>query len=223
MKELTKTDFKKLKEGILLYWQNANQIHDYDVMVAFSHVPRENFVLEEQRRYAYDNSPLPIIHGQTISQPLIVVQMTEELELKKGYKVLEVGAGSGYQAALIAHIVGLEGKVISTEIIPEVADFARINLERTGIKNVEVVDWDGSTGYEKEAPYDRIIVTAACPQIPLPLIEQLKPGGIIVAPVGSLYYQNLVKLTKYKNGRLEEKVLYGCMFVPLTGKYGFKG
>ncbi len=221
--ELNDVDFRKIKKGILQYWQNTGRIHDYKVMAAFLNIPREKFVLKGYQRRAYDDCPLPIVGGQTISQPLIVVQMTEFLELEKGQTVLEIGAGSGYQAALIADIVGLEGKVVSTERIKEVADFAKENLENTGVKNVEVVVTDGSCGYEREAPYDRIIVTAACPKIPPPLIEQLKPRGIIIAPVGDIHLQELIKLIKHKNGEPEKRVMYKCMFVPLIGKYGFKG
>jgi len=163
---------------------------------------------------------LPIGYEQTISQPTTVLIMTEALELKKGQKVLEVGAGSGYQAALIGNLVGAKGKVITTEIIPELAKFAKANLKKAKIKNAFVVEYDGSQGYGKEAPYDRIIVTAACPEIPKPLVDQLKEGGIIIAPVGSFLGQKMVKGTKRKGG-LETYSLGDFVFVPLKGKYGY--
>jgi protein-L-isoaspartate(D-aspartate) O-methyltransferase len=147
--------------------------------------------------------------------------MTQALELKEGQKVLEVGAGSGWQAAIIARIIGKNGKVITTEIIPELAEFAKNNIKKAKIKNVDVINYDGSQGYKKEAPYDRIIITAACPKIPPPIIEQLKTGGILVAPVGSLVFgQDMFKLRKTSSGIQTESL--GCfVFVPLKGKYGY--
>lgn len=145
--------------------------------------------------------------------------MTEALELQKGHKVLEVGSGSGYQAAIIANIVGENGKVISTEIIDDLVKFAQENIKKLNLKNVKIINHDGSKGYEKEAPYDRIIVTAACPKIPNSLKKQLKENGIIVAPVGNLNEQVMIKARK-KDNKLIEESLGHFMFVPLKGKYG---
>jgi protein-L-isoaspartate(D-aspartate) O-methyltransferase len=208
------------KERLIDYWSSRMLITDKRLLDAFKKVPREKFILSGYVREAYGDYPLPIGEGQTISQPTTVMMMTQALELKPGNKVLEIGAGSGYQAAIIARMVGSKGRVITTEIIPDLAKFAVRNLRAANIKNVKVVDWDGSQGYDKEAPYDRIIVTAACPKIPQPLIDQLKDGGIIVAPVGPAYGQRMIKAVKVK-GTLKKKSLGAFMFVPLQGKYGY--
>jgi protein-L-isoaspartate(D-aspartate) O-methyltransferase len=190
------------------------------VISAFKAIPRENFVPESHKDEAYADHPLPIGYDQTISQPTTVMIMTDALELNKGDKVLEIGTGSGYQAAIISVIIGAKGKVITTEIVPELAAFARANLKKTKITNVKVICTDGSQGYSKEAPYDRIIVTAACPKIPQVLIDQLKQNGIIVAPVGSLFFgQSMIKGIK-RNNQLETRNLGSFVFVPLKGKYG---
>lgn len=194
-------------------------IKDMKVIDAFKEVKRDSFMKPEHKEEAYGDYPLPIGEGQTISQPTTVMLMTEALELKEGHKVLEVGSGSGYQAAIISKIVGEKGKVVSTEIIPELAEFAKRNLENAGIKNVEVINSDGSKGYKKEAPYDRILVAAASPRIPKALVSQLKENGIIIIPVGDLNEQTMIKGTK-KNSRLIEENLGQFMFVPLKGKYG---
>lgn len=187
-----------------------------EIIAAFRKVQREEFVLPEHRDYAYVNEPLPIAAGQTISQPLTVAAMTETLQPAKGQKILEVGAGSGYQAAILAEIVGSKGKVITTEVIPELARFAEENLKRCGYKNVFVILWDGSLGYASEAPYDRIIVTAAAPKIPEPLIEQLKKGGRLVIPIGDELY------VIEKNKEIRKTFLGYYAFVPMKGKYGYE-
>lgn len=207
------------KNYLIRYWKNSKIIRDDRVINAFKAVPRENFIHKEYLNEAYGDYPLPIGYGQTISQPTTVMIMTQALELKPGHKVLEVGAGSGYQAAIISKIVGKKGKVITTEIVPELVEFAKHNLGKCKIDNVFVIHHDGSQGYEKEAPYDRIIVTAACPSVPRPLIEQLKPNGIIILPVGSLSQQIMLKIRKV-NG-LEKESLGNFVFVPLKGKYGY--
>ena len=210
-----------MKDYLLNYWKSSGVIKDKELLKAFKTVPREKFIRESYLSEAYGDYPLPIGHGQTISQPTTVMMMTQALELKTGDKVLEVGAGSGYQAAIIAKVIGAKGKVITTEIISELVLFARENLEKADIKNVEVICWDGSKGYEKQAPYDKIIVTAACPKIPKPLIEQLKENGIIVAPVGSLFFgQNMIKAKKVK-GELIQESLGQFVFVPLKGEHGY--
>lgn len=210
-----------MKEQLAEHWESAGTIKDKRLIKAFKDVPREKFIRQVHMKDAYGDFPLPIGHGQTISQPTTVMIMTEALELNPGDKVLEVGAGSGYQAAIISEMVGTKGTVISTEIVSELVVFATENLKSAGIKNVEVVCWDGSKGYEKQAPYDKIIVTAACPKIPKPLVEQLKEGGILVAPVGSLVFgQKMLKVKKVK-GVLQEQNLGRFVFVPLKGEFGF--
>lgn len=208
-------------EGLVKYWKEKKIITSKSVIKAFMKVPREEFVLSEYKRDAYSDYPLPIGYGQTISQPTTVMLMSQALEVKQGNKVLEVGTGSGYQAAILSCLVGKKGFVYTTEIIKELAGFARNNLERCGIKNVKVLNIDGSKGYKRDMPYDRIILTAASPKIPKHLVKQLKREGILLAPVGSLYEQDMLKITK--NGdRLETKNLGSFVFVRLRGLHGFE-
>ena len=167
---------------------------------------------------AYSDGPLPIGAGQTISQPYTVAFMLEVLELKETDKVLEVGAGSGWNAALIGEIVK-KGKVITTEIIPELAEQAKENIKKIKLKNVEIINCDGSQGYKKSAPYNKIILTAACPEIPQPLIDQLKDPGKLLIPIGKLICN--LELIEKKDNEIIEHNLGGCAFVPLVGKHGF--
>ncbi len=211
--------YESQKRHILDYWKSSGLVTGKAVIRAFQSVPRELFVPDNYRGQAYGDYPLPIPAGQTISQPTTVMIITQALELGKGMKVLEVGAGSGYQAAVIAQIVGKKGRVYATEIIPELAAFAAANLKRAGISNVEVINWDGSRGYGPAAPYDRIVVSAACREIPSPLIEELKDGGILVAPVGPSFGQVLTRVRKC-DGKLSYEPLGDFMFVPLTGGHG---
>ncbi|HLC60802.1 MAG TPA: protein-L-isoaspartate O-methyltransferase [Candidatus Nanoarchaeia archaeon] len=206
------------KQKLIEHWISLGVIKDKKVIDAFKKIPREAF-LKDRKEEAYGDYPLPIGEGQTISQPTTVIIMTEALELKKGHKVLEVGSGSGYQAAIISKIVGNNGKVISTEIIQELAEFAKNNIEKLKIKNIELIKHDGSKGYAKDAPYDRIIVTAACPKIPKFLLSQLKENGIIIIPVGDLNEQIMIKGIK-KGSRLIQEEIGQFMFVPLKGRYG---
>ncbi len=208
-----------MKENLINYWKKTKLITDKRVLAAFEKIEREDFVLDEYKKQAYEDVPLPIKADQTISQPTTIMIMTQALELKKGDKVLEIGAGSGYQAALIAEIVK-PSIVYTIEFLSELALFARNNLEKAGIKNVKVICADGSKGYEKEKPYSKIIVTAACPKVPKPLLEQLKDGGILVAPVGSLYGQKMLKISK--NDELKVEDLGEFIFVKLKGEYGWK-
>ncbi len=210
---------KLVREGI---------IRSEKVKRAMLKVPRELFVPEHLCELAYEDTPLPIGFGQTISAPHMVALMLEEAELDEGMKVLEVGTGSGYNAALIAEIVAPEGSkrpghVYSIERIPELAERARLNLERAGYGDrVTVIVGDGSKGYEPAAPYDRIIVTAAAPDIPEPLVKQLKPGGILLIPVGSRYSQELLKVVKRPDGSIVVKRVTPCIFVPLVGEFGWR-
>ncbi len=184
-------------------------------------VPRHLFVPPEYSREAYSDYPLPIGYGQTISAPHMVAIMCELLDILPGQKVLEVGGGSGYHAAVVAELVGKNGKVIMIERIPELAERARRTLKALGYDNVKVVVGDGSEGYAEEMPYDRIYVTAAAPAIPKPLVEQLKPGGKMVIPVGDAI-QELYVVEKDWNGEIKKKRWGGVRFVPLVGKYGFR-
>ncbi len=207
------------KQQLLDYWKKQKIITDKNLLKAFAEIDREKFILPEYLIEAYDDNPLPILAGQTISQPTTVMMMIQALELKKNDKVLEIGAGSGYNAAIMSRLCK---KVYTIEIIEELAEFARKNLKNAGIKNVEVEYGDGSIGYEKKSPYDKCIITAACPEIPQPIISQMKVGSIILAPVGSsgLGYQDMIKAKKTKKG-LEKESLGEFSFVPMKGKYGF--
>ncbi len=208
------------KERLLRYWEETRLVKDKRLLEAFKAIPRENFILPEHISKAYADYPLPIPGGQTISQPSTVMIMIEALELKENDKVLEIGAGSGWCAALIGYICK-KGKVYTTEIIKELADFASSNIKKMKIKNIEVIHCDGSQGYIKAAPYNKIIITAACPFIPEPLISQLKENGILVGPVGGYYSQKMIKAKKIK-GKLITENLGDFRFVPLKGIFGFK-
>jgi len=185
-------------------------------------VPREEFIPEMYRDYAYLEVPLPLPGSDaTISCPHSYPLFYEALELEQDEKFLEVGAGSGYGAALAREIVGENGRVVTVEIDEETSKFAQRNLERSGYDDILVVHADGSLGYDREAPYDKICVTAACPKIPEPLITQLRPCGRLAAPVGYRYSQDLTLLEKDRNGaktKSVDKVLY----VLLRGRYGWQ-
>ena len=195
-------------------------IKDPLVLEAFRRVPREEFVPERLRHLAYADTALPIGFGQTISQPFTIASMLEMLRLRPGLKVLEIGTGSGYTAALISEIT--KAPVYSVEIIPELAERAKKTLEKLGYTNVKVLVGDASGGLPAYAPYDRIIYHAALPKIPSPIVGQLKEGGIVVAPVGSLDLQDLVAYQKRGNSLVEIERRSGFVFVPVVGKYGFR-
>lgn len=209
------------KIELMDFWKRGLGLTDEELK-AFREVKREDFVPIDIKDRAYEDIPLPILRGKTISQPTTVMLMTHALELKEGEKVFEVGTGSGYQAAIIAKIVGQKGKVITTEVIPELVNFAKQNLAKAGIGNVEVYEDDGSKGMKDKSPFDKIIITAACKEFPKPLLEQLKPEGIIVGPVGDAYEQEMVRERKDKKGKLELEFLGQFLFSPLYGKYGFE-
>jgi len=187
---------------------------------AFLETPRELFVNLESEKEAYIDTPLSIGSNQTISAPHMVAIMCESLDIKKDQKILEIGSGSGYHSAVVSKLVGNKGFVYSIERISFLADFAKKNLEKANIKNVNVLKGDGSEGLEKNAPYDRIYVTCASPTIPPPLIEQLKNYGKLLIPVGSHICD--LKLIERIDDNISEKSICGCAFVPLIGKYGHK-
>jgi protein-L-isoaspartate(D-aspartate) O-methyltransferase len=209
------------KTELINFWREKLGFSDIELN-AFRDINREDFVTESLKSRAYEDTPLPLIRGKTISQPTTVMMMTAALELDTGDKILEVGSGSGYQSAIIAKIVGERGKVITTEIIPELVTFARNNLSKAGIDNVFVHEEDGSKGIREDMPYDKIIITAACKEFPKELLEQLKPEGIIVGPVGDRNEQEMVKGTKGKDGKLSLEFLGPFLFTPMYGKYGFE-
>ncbi|MET0065731.1 MAG: protein-L-isoaspartate(D-aspartate) O-methyltransferase [Candidatus Thiodiazotropha sp.] len=188
---------------------------DDHVLDAISRVPRQEFVGQSFRPHAYENSPLPIGQGQTISQPFIVALMTDLLELKPEHKVLEVGTGSGYQTAVLAELCK---QLYTVEIIPELAWQARHRLEQEGYGNIQYRTDNGYFGWPEAAPFDAIIVTAAAEEVPQPLVEQLAPGGRLVLPLGQRYYtQDLILLQKDHSGEVHVSNLLPVSFVPLTG------
>ena len=188
------------------------------VILAMNRVPRELFVPERLRSRAYDDIPLPIGYEQTISAPHMVAIMCDLLDLQDGMSVLEVGGGSGYHAAVMADLVGPEGHIFSIERHPELVARARKSLNQAGINNVAMIEGDGSIGLPQHAPFDRISVAATAPRVPEPLKQQLKVGGKMVIPVGTVF-QELVLVTRKNGFAAEEKM--GVAFVPLIGKEGF--
>jgi len=189
-----------------------------EVKKAFLKIPREKFVPNYLKIRAYIDSPLEIGEGQTISAPHMVAIMCEALDIKKNQKILEIGAGSGYHAAVVAHIVGKNGHVYTVERFEKLAKRAQENLHRSGISNVTVEIGDGSEGFEKYKPYDRIYVTCASPGMPQPLLDQLSNTGKLLIPVGNMFCE--LKLIEKKGKKIFSKNLGGCVFVPLIGKYG---
>jgi len=192
----------------------SSEIRDKRVLAAMARVPREHFVPPQTQHLAYEDRPLPIGLDQTISQPFIIALMTEALELTGNEKVLEVGTGSGYQAAILAELARL---VITTERLPALAETARAVLDSLGYTNIVVHLAEDTLGWQAEAPYDAIIVTAGAPRVSVDLLAQLAIGGRLVIPIGSRYVQELYKITKHKKKNTGQN-LGGCRFVPLIGK-----
>jgi protein-L-isoaspartate(D-aspartate) O-methyltransferase len=193
-------------------------IHDRHVLAAMSKVPRHEFLSRRHWANAYADHPVPIADEQTTSQPYIIASMLQAAEVAPQDRALEIGAGSGYQTALLAE---LAGQVFAVERHPTLAADARGMLERLGYKNVNVMMGDGSVGLPEQAPFDAIIVAAAAPRVPPPLLEQLAPGGRLVIPVGDSQQQVLQLYRKISDGAVSVHSLEGCRFVPLIGEQGF--
>jgi protein-L-isoaspartate(D-aspartate) O-methyltransferase len=205
-------DLEQARQTLLKYLDR--EIADNRVVEAMRRVPREAFVSKEQYHAAYDDRPLSIGFGQTISQPFIVALMVQALELRGDEKVLELGTGSGYEAAILAE---LARKVVTVECVPELAESARRVLDKLGYSNIEVHVAGRTLGWPEGAPYDAIIVSAGAPTVPQVLLEQLTWNGRLVIPVGSRWQQELLRVTKLKK-RNEIENLGGCYFVPLIGE-----
>jgi protein-L-isoaspartate(D-aspartate) O-methyltransferase len=217
---LLSADFAREREAMVERQLRRRGIADQRILDAFLAVPREAFVSAGYAHLAYGDHPLPIEAGQTISQPYIVALMIEAAGIKAGDKVLEVGAGSGYAAAVISRIAG---KVVGIERQHDLVEVARERLQRLGYDNVAIVEGDGTRGCPDEAPFDAILAAASGSHIPESLVEQLKPGGSIVMPVGSPgWVQKLVKATRREDGTLQQSDLGGVRFVPLIGEEGWK-
>jgi len=211
-------DFKKAREEMIRIQIEPRGITDKRILEAMRKIPREKFIEEKLWSSAYEDHPLPIGEGQTISQPYIVALMTQCLNLKGNEKVLEIGTGSGYQSAILAE---LTKEVYSVERFAVLSEKAKTVIEELGYKNVQIFTGDGTVGLRDFSPYDRIIVTAAAHEIPSALVEQLNDNGILVIPVGSLYSQELIVVEK-KAGKIYKNSEGGCVFVPLIGKYGWQ-
>jgi protein-L-isoaspartate(D-aspartate) O-methyltransferase len=212
-------DDSRLRESMVIQQLMKRGIRDQGVLQAMRHTPRHLFVPARYRAKAYEDMPLPIGYEQTISQPLMVAMMTEALQLQGHERVLEIGTGSGYQAAILSRLATV---VFSLERIPELAAQARATLAMVGITKVHVLVADGSVGLPEHGPYDVIIVTAASPKVPPPLVGQLKAAGRLVIPVGERHEQTLVRITMTSNGPQIER-FGGCRFVPLIGQQGWLG
>ena len=213
-------NFTELREQMVRQQIEERGIRDPAILDAFRAVPREAFVSDDHRQWAYDDHPLPIEAGQTISQPYIVAVMIEAAEIGRGDAVLEIGAGSGYAAAVIGQIAET---VIGIERHAELARIAVKRMEALGYSNVRIVEGDGTRGCREEAPFDAILAAASGSHVPERLLAQLAPGGRLVMPVGDpASVQHLLKVTKAEDGRIERQDLGAVRFVPLIGEEGWK-
>ena len=215
----TMTDFAAERDAMIERQIASRGIRDPKILEAFRAVPREEFLSPDYRDAAYGDHPLPIEAGQTISQPYIVAMMIQAAEIKCGDRVLEVGAGSGYAAAVMSRIAG---EVIAIERQPDLVKVAEERMRRLGYDNVRIIEADGTRGWEPEAPYDAILAAASGSHVPPPWVKQLADGGRIVMPVGDPgWVQKLVKVTKGPAGQLITEDLGGVRFVPLIGEEGW--
>ena len=210
-------DYENLRKRMVEEQLIPRGIKNQRVLGVFYKIERHKFIPEDLRNSAYADFPVPIGEGQTISQPYIVALMTEYLGLTGKEKVLEIGTGSGYQTAILSE---LAGEIYSVERFEVLAGRAQTILNELGYKNIKVKAGDGTLGWEEAAPFDRIIITAASPKIPLPLIEQLADNGKLILPLGESFSQVLTLLEK-KEGKLKSIDICGCVFVPLVGKHGW--
>ena len=224
---LEKADWDKLIDNLT----KQGTLRSANVIKALRSLPRARFLPLDSQPYGAKDTPLPIGQGQTISAPHMVAIMNEALQLQTGQRVLEIGAGSGWHAATIAEVIAPKeaprsewGHVYTIEINQSLAETARKNIMNTGYGDrITIIVGDGSKGYPEKAPFDRIVVAAAAPETPKPLIDQLKSGGIILIPVGNAQlFQMLIRITKDTLGKITEERLCGVAFVPLTGEYGFR-
>ena len=211
------TDYASLRRRMVTEQLQPRGLSDPRVLAAAGKVERHRFIPEDNQDLAYADSPVPIGKDQTISQPYIVALMTQTLRLDGSEKVLEIGTGSGYQTALLAE---LAKEVYTIERFPELSGKANSLLTELGYSNIHFKTGDGSLGWKEHAPYDRIIITAASPRVPLPLEEQLKEGGMIVLPVGSDTFRQQLQVCEKRKGILSSGFVCDCVFVPLVGEFG---
>jgi protein-L-isoaspartate(D-aspartate) O-methyltransferase len=209
--------FALLRRRMVAEQIRGRGIRDERILAAMEEIPRHRFVPPYLAGRAYEDGPLPIGEGQTISQPYIVAQMTQALRLAGEEKVLEIGTGSGYQTAILCR---LAQEVVSVERFAVLSSTAEELLRALGVENARFRVGDGTMGVPEEAPFDRILVTAAAPEVPAPLFEQLADGGILVIPIGGRWEQDLIRIRK-ESGKAKREFLGGCRFVPLVGQCGF--
>ena len=228
MIRMSEYEYKKEVDDLVRRLRHSGYLSTQEMERAVRAVPREEFVHPSARQHAYTDTPLSIGLGQTISAPHMCVIMCEALKMRPGQKILEIGAGSGYHAALCAEMIAPTGSpnpghVYTIEIVKGLIEFARNNLERTGYSDrVTLIHGDGGLGLPDHAPFDRILVAAAAPRVPEPLMDQLAPGGIMLIPIGSRgLFQDLLMIEKDDGGRISQRYWGGVAFVPLTGKYGY--
>jgi len=221
---MAKDDFFRLRrEQLVQYMLASGAIKSESVKQAFLAVKRESFMPAHLQSAAYSDEALPIGLGQTISQPSTIATMLELLQVQKGNKVLEIGAGSAYVLALLSELAGEKGKIYGIEILPELKQRAEKILEKCNCKNIKLKVGDGTLGWKEKAPFDRVLISAACPYVPKPLIEQLAENGRIVAPVGDKYTQMMNIIKRIKGQVIKEEFLENYfVFVPLRGKYGWE-
>lgn len=214
LKKKTKQNFTEKLDELINHLKQTCFLTESKVESAIKQVPRHFFVPDSMQDRAYENEPLPIMNGQTISQPSVVARMTEWLDVKPGQKILEIGSGSGWQCAIIAKLVE-DGQIFTVERHENLSNFARKNLERSAINNAQIINGDGRLGLPSKTPFDRIIITAACKEVPKTLLEQLAIDGMLIAPIGEKI-QSLVLFRKTTKGIVEVKRQEGYVFVPLV-------
>lgn len=207
------------KQNLIAKIKSNGFLKDLKVERAIRVTPRHFFVPDDFVEQSYEDRPLPTKSMQTISQPSVVAMMSELLDVKNHHKILEIGCGSGWQSAILSRLTSK--KILSIERLPEIVEFARKNHQKAGVQNVEIIQGDGTLGLAEWAPFDRIIITAACKKIPEPLLNQLNKDGILVAPVGDYYFQDMVVVQKTTQGAKVIRRDPGFIFAPLIGKYGF--
>ncbi len=217
---IRENDFGEMRRKMVIDQLSGRDIKDKLVLDIFGKVPRHKFTDPKFYKDAYSDFPLPIENEQTISQPYIVALMAQLLDIKKSDRILEIGTGSGYQAAILAE---LANQVFSVERLKNLTEKARAVLEEMGYKNIMLNTGDGTIGWEEFAPFDKIVVSASAEFVPEPLIKQLKSPGKLVMPVGPRISQKLLVIEKTAKGEVLEKEICGCVFVPLIGKYGWEG
>jgi len=205
-----------MKDALSKFWKDSGLIKSDVLLKAFLEVPREDFISQAYAEHAYDDHPLPTLAGQTISQPTTMMIMIDALELRPEDVVLEIGAGTGYSAAVMSRMCK---SVYTAEILTELIGLARKNIEQQGIENVEVMRDDGTLEFHMK--FDKIVVTCACPAVPKPLIDQLNDDGVLVLPVGPKTSQSMIKITKRK-GKMQAIELGDFVFVPLQGIYAYR-